>query len=193
LVIHQRDGDTHVNKLAWQHIAALNLICTWKIAIAWLKAQIDLLLIFDDCVVITHADTLICLQWYALVLTLRIFYTLFGKNKITFGQKFFASPKVNTPVHLWLKVLVFYHQLLAFLLVYMAMHESLLKTSLEWFFSAFNFWCELFCLITRLWRQCWKKLKLTRFDHTVILVKLWPFSCAVRQGSCYSGSVVDLL
>jgi len=28
-------------------------------------------------------------------------YTLFRKNKIKFGQKCFASPKVGTPVHLW--------------------------------------------------------------------------------------------
>jgi len=28
-------------------------------------------------------------------------YTLFGKNKIKFGQKFFASTKICTPVHLW--------------------------------------------------------------------------------------------
>jgi len=38
-----------------------------------------------------------------LVLTLRlVVYTLFGKNKIKFGQTFFASPKICTPVHLWL-------------------------------------------------------------------------------------------
>jgi len=87
-VIHQRDGDTHINKLAWQHVAAMNLICTWKIAGARLNAQIDLLLIFDDSMVIRHADTLVCLQWYVLDLTLRLFYTLFGKNNITFGQNF---------------------------------------------------------------------------------------------------------
>jgi len=29
-------------------------------------------------------------------------YTLFGKNKIKFGQNFFASPKICTPVHLWM-------------------------------------------------------------------------------------------
>jgi len=51
---------------------------------------------------IRHADTLICLQWYVLVLTLRlVVYTLFGKNNIKFGQKFFASPKIATPVHPW--------------------------------------------------------------------------------------------
>jgi len=27
-------------------------------------------------------------------------YALFGKNKIKFGQNFFASPKISTPVHL---------------------------------------------------------------------------------------------
>jgi len=44
---------------------------------------------------------MICLQWYILVLTLRLaVYTLFGKNKIKFGQKFFAFPKLCTPVHL---------------------------------------------------------------------------------------------
>jgi len=53
---------------------------------------------------IKHAETLICLQWYVSVLTLRrAVYTLFGKNKIKFGQKFFASPKICTPVHLWLR------------------------------------------------------------------------------------------
>jgi len=31
-----------------------------------------------------------------------VVYMLFGKNKIIFGQKFFASPKLGTPVHLWL-------------------------------------------------------------------------------------------
>ena len=157
-MIHQRDGDTHIDKLAWQYVAALNLNCTWKIAGARFNAQIDLLLTIDDCMVIRHAycrqarnrlgtpvrvmsfpkeaqifwnmsnifklwpthfsrgsekfsrgfsplvtglhaDTLICLQWYALVLTLRLFY-VFGKNKITFGQKFFASPKTDTLVHL---------------------------------------------------------------------------------------------
>jgi len=44
---------------------------------------------------------LIYLQWYVLVLTLRlVVYTLFEKNKIKFGQKIFASPKICTPVHL---------------------------------------------------------------------------------------------
>jgi len=52
--------------------------------------------------VIKDGGTLICLQWYVLVLALRLsVYMLFGKNKITFGQKFFASPKIWTPVHLW--------------------------------------------------------------------------------------------
>jgi len=38
---------------------------------------------------------------YIVVLTLRLgVYTLLGKNKIKFGQKFFASPKICTPVHL---------------------------------------------------------------------------------------------
>jgi len=47
---------------------------------------------------------MICLEWYVLVLTLRLaVYTLFGNNKIKFGQKFFASPKISPPVHLWLK------------------------------------------------------------------------------------------
>jgi len=51
--------------------------------------------------VIRHADTLICLQWYVLVPALRLsVYTLLGNNKIKFGQKFFASPKIWTPVHL---------------------------------------------------------------------------------------------
>jgi len=37
-----------------------------------------------------------------LILILRIvIYTLFVKNKIKFGKKFFASPKIITPVHLW--------------------------------------------------------------------------------------------
>jgi len=50
--------------------------------------------------VIRHADTLICLVWCILVLTLRLaVYTLFGKNKIKFGQKFFTSPKTCTPLH----------------------------------------------------------------------------------------------
>jgi len=45
---------------------------------------------------------LICLQIYVLVLTLRLAVnTLIGKNKIKFGQKFFASPKICTTVHLW--------------------------------------------------------------------------------------------
>jgi len=45
--------------------------------------------------VIRHADTLICLQLCDVVLTLRLsVYTLFGKNKIKFWQKFFASPKI---------------------------------------------------------------------------------------------------
>ena len=53
--------------------------------------------------VIRHADTLICLQWYVLVIALRLsVYTLFGKNKVKFGQTFFASPKIWTPVQLWL-------------------------------------------------------------------------------------------
>jgi len=30
--------------------------------------------------------------------------TLFGKNKFKFGQTFFASPKICTPVHLWYNV-----------------------------------------------------------------------------------------
>jgi len=29
------------------------------------------------------------------------FHTLFGKNKITFGQKLFASPKIGTTIHRW--------------------------------------------------------------------------------------------
>jgi len=37
-------------------------------------------------------------------LKIRIFYTLLVKNKITFGQKFFASPKIGTPVHLCWKL-----------------------------------------------------------------------------------------
>jgi len=38
--------------------------------------------------VIRHADTLICFQWYVLVLTLRLaVYMLPGKYKIKFGQK----------------------------------------------------------------------------------------------------------
>jgi len=45
-----------------------------------------------------HAETLICLEWYILVLTLRLgVYKLLGKNKIKFGQKFFASPKYALP------------------------------------------------------------------------------------------------
>jgi len=45
---------------------------------------------------------LVCLQFYVLVLTLRLaVYTLFEKNKIKFGQKLFVSPKICTPVHLW--------------------------------------------------------------------------------------------
>jgi len=48
--------------------------------------------------VIRHADTLVCLQWYVLVITLRLFYTLFGKNNITFGQNFFASLQIGTTV-----------------------------------------------------------------------------------------------
>ena len=52
--------------------------------------------------VIRHADTLICLPWYVLVLTLRLsVYTVFRKSKIKFGQNFFASPKVGTPVRTW--------------------------------------------------------------------------------------------
>jgi len=36
-----------------------------------------------------------------LVLTFKLaIYTLFGKNKIKFGQNIFASPKICTPVHL---------------------------------------------------------------------------------------------
>jgi len=43
---------------------------------------------------------------YVEVLTLRLgVYTLFGKNKIKFGQKFFASPKICTSVHLWVRVM----------------------------------------------------------------------------------------
>jgi len=33
-------------------------------------------------------------------LNIKTFYTLFGKNKITSGQKFFAFPKRGTPAHL---------------------------------------------------------------------------------------------
>jgi len=87
------DEDTHVNELARQCVAALNLICSWKIAGARRNAQIDLLLIFDDCLVIKHADTLICLQWYILVLTLRLSVdTLFGK-KDQIWAKIFCIPK----------------------------------------------------------------------------------------------------
>jgi len=44
--------------------------------------------------VIRHADTLICLQWYVLVLALRrSVYTLFVKNKIKFWEKIFCIPK----------------------------------------------------------------------------------------------------
>jgi len=51
---------------------------------------------------IRHAETLICLQWYIIVLTLRLaVHTLFGKNKIKFERKFVASLKICTPVHLW--------------------------------------------------------------------------------------------
>jgi len=50
--------------------------------------------------VIRRADTLIYLQWFALVLTLTLFYTLFGQNKITIGQKNFAFPKIGTPARI---------------------------------------------------------------------------------------------
>jgi len=53
--------------------------------------------------VITHADPLYRLQCYVLVLILGLpVCMLFSKNKIKFGQKFFASPKLCTPVHLWI-------------------------------------------------------------------------------------------
>jgi len=37
---------------------------------------------------------------------------LFGKNKIKFGQNFFASPKICTPVHVWTYVLEFLRYLM---------------------------------------------------------------------------------
>jgi len=41
---------------------------------------------------------LICLQWYILVLTLRLaVYTLFGKNKIKFGQNIFHPQNYALP------------------------------------------------------------------------------------------------
>jgi len=44
--------------------------------------------------IIRHTDTLVCLQWYVLVLTLKFaVYRLFGKNKIKFMQKYFCIPK----------------------------------------------------------------------------------------------------
>jgi len=52
--------------------------------------------------VIRHTNTLICLQWYVLGLAIRLsVYTLLGQNKIKFGQKIFAPPKIWTPVHHW--------------------------------------------------------------------------------------------
>jgi len=48
--------------------------------------------------IIRLADTLVCLQWYVSVLKSRFApYTFFGRNKIKFGQTFFASPKSCTP------------------------------------------------------------------------------------------------
>ena len=63
-----------------------------------------------------HADTLICLQWCVLVLTLRLAVCMFlGKYRIKFGQNFFASPKICTPVHLCLYcTCVLYNNVLLF-------------------------------------------------------------------------------
>ena len=47
---------------------------------------------------IRHAETLISLQWYVLILTLRLaVYTLFGKARSNLGKNYLHPPKYALP------------------------------------------------------------------------------------------------
>jgi len=98
--------------------------------------------------IIRHAGTLICLQWYVLVLTLR--YTvcrLFGKNKTKFGQKRFPPKKICTPVHLCSLRKVF--------ISFAGTLRLLLQSYTD---PAGGLW-DLRQLLKRLWRKARKKIE----------------------------------